>query len=137
MKKRLRQILSLLCIFALALGCVTTAALAEEQTEARIIAVQWEDGNSNVDQRPAFSVSYGEHTATLSAANQWKDEIQVKADDPGTWTCPTSLEGYSVVKSEVGPVTVLIIRPSKATTFQPVSASVVWEDGNNAKGARP
>ena len=79
MKKRLQQILSLLCILALAFGCVTTAALAEQQTEPRIIAVQWEDGSSPDDDRPEIAVAYSAtgFSATLNKANNWTAETLV------------------------------------------------------------
>ena len=91
MKKRLQQILSLLCILALALGCVTTAALAEQQTESRIIAVQWEDGSSPDDNRPEIAVAYSAagFSTTLNKANEWKAEVSVTAGTTGDWTWTT------------------------------------------------
>ncbi len=136
MKKRVRQVLSLLCILALAFGCLTTAAADGEQMEARIIAVQWEDGNGESASRPEISVSYGDYSATLNADNQWRDEISVPAGDKGEWTCPESLEGYSVTKVTEGNVTLLIVRPKNGATTN-VSASVIWMDEENAKGIRP
>ena len=65
MKKRVTQVLSLLCILALAFGCLTTAAADGEQMEARIIAVQWEGGNGESASRPEISVSYGAQASTV------------------------------------------------------------------------
>ena len=142
MKKRLRQILFLLCVLALAVGCISAAALAEgqtEQTEARIITVQWEDGSGDIASRPGIPVSYGAYSETLSAENQWSFECQVPVGDTGSWTYPASLEGYNVMKFQEGPVTVLVIRPRPVTVeLIPKTATVSWAgDADNAKGTRP
>ena len=53
MKKHLQRILSLLCVLALALGCV--CALAEDssvQYDDRIITVRWSDENNYDGIRP-------------------------------------------------------------------------------------
>lgn len=138
MKKRLQQILSLLCILALALGCVTTAALAEQQTESRIIAVQWEDGSSPDDNRPEIAVAYSAagFSTTLNKANEWKAEVSVTAGTTGDWTWTTP-DGYTVQANKVNDIaTVLTVRAKSAATTSE-SASVVWVDENNAKGVRP
>ena len=138
MKKRLQQILSLLCILALAFGCVTTAALAEQQTEPRIIAVQWEDGSSPDDNRPEIAVAYSAagFSTTLNKANEWKAEVSVTAGTTGDWTWTTP-DGYTVQANKVNDIaTVLTVRAKSAATTSE-SASVVWVDENNAKGVRP
>ncbi len=146
MKKRLQQILSLLCILALAFGCVTTAALAEQQTEPRIIAVQWEDGSSPDDDRPEIAVTYSAtgFSATLNKANNWTAETLVAEGTLGDWSFVTP-DGYTIQMTPIADnqgnngvktATVLTVRKKTVATTS-ASASVVWEDANNAKGVRP
>ena len=138
MKKRLQRILSLLCILALALGCVTTAALAEEEKEPRIVAVQWEDGSSMDDSRPEIEVTYSGtgFSTTLKKDNNWSAEISVPDKTGGDWSCAAP-KGYTVQVYKASEyATVLTVRKATVATISK-SASIVWDDGNNAKGIRP
>jgi len=83
MAKRLRQILSLLCILFLTLGSAIAAGSAEEQTEARIITTEWEDGSTESDDRPDISVKFGDREAKLTRDNGWSAEISVPAGTEG------------------------------------------------------
>ena len=139
MAKRLRQILSLLCILFLTLGSAIAAGSAEEQTEARIITTEWEDGSTESDDRPDISVKFGDREAKLTRDNGWSAEISVPAGTEGDWTF-TEPEGYQnrIQKVRVSDtVTILKIIAKSRAVIPSVSASVSWEDWGNAKGARP
>lgn len=138
MKERLQRILSLLCVLALALGCLSAAAVAEDskvQMEARIISVEWKDDNNYDGIRPAsVHVAYAGQTLTLSEANHWTGEVTVPAGTVADWTYDT-VAGYTATL-KTGDVSLLTYHHAVAPTIS-VSASVVWEDGNNAGGIRP
>ena len=135
MKKHLQLILALLCILALAFGI--TAALAEEETEARIIQIRWEDGD-NIDQiRPTGSI-----TATLAgvpvelnAANGWSGEAVVPVSTQNDAWSLSAVQYYACIL-EPGNITVAkyVYTPAPRSN---VIGSIVWEDDHNKKGIRP
>ncbi len=134
MKKHLQLILALLCVLALALGI--NAALAEEETEARIIQIRWEDGD-NIDQlRPTGTIeaALAGQKVELNAGNGWSGEAVVPAGTDNAWDLP-AVEYYSCVR-EPGSITVAryIYTPSPRIK---VVGSIVWNDNNNSKGIRP
>ena len=136
MKKRLRQILSLLCILSLVLGSACTGA-AEAQKEARIVMAVWEDGSSADDERPDISVSFNGTGRTLTKDNQWSASIEVDAGTQGDWTW-TAPEGYKIRSSRPdSTVTILTVTKEAAAVIPSLSAYVDWKDGKNAKGVRP
>ena len=140
MKKWLQRILSLLCILALTLGCVTAAALAEELKEAHIITVEWKDGDDSDGIRPEnLTASYGGQSVQLNAGNGWTGEVSVPAESNGSWTLETP-EKYTAAVGEEGKIAPNVtLATMHHAAVPPVSqeASVKWEDGNNAKGVRP
>ena len=140
MKKRLRQILSLLCVLALAFGCVTTAALAEStepQEDYHVIGIEWADDNNADKTRPTeIKAYYGNKDLTLSEANNWTGEI---LSVPGVWRlefdAPAGYNGPVQLPEENG---ITIVRISKSTVpTAPVTAWVEWEDADNSRKTRP
>lgn len=140
MKKRLRQILSLLCVLALAFGCVTTAALAEStetQEDYHVIGIEWADDNNADKTRPTeIKAYYGNKEITLSEANNWTGEI---LSAPGVWRlefdAPAGYNGPVQLPEENG---ITIVRISKSTVpTAPVTAWVKWEDADNSRKTRP
>ncbi len=141
MKKRLQRILSLLCAVALVLGCFT--AFAEEanvQKEARIISVEWKDGNDQDGIRPAsLAASLAGQSVTLSAENGWAGEVSVPVDTENAWSFATP-EGYTA-EVMAGVITIVVFHhavssPDEGPTTS-VTASVFWDDADNAAGLRP
>ena len=140
MKQRLLRILSILCILALACGCLTLSAFAEE--DIKLVTVLWEDDNNYDGLRPTsegVTISYGGTSVTLNEGNNWTGTITAVS---GTdWSIPT-VSGY--VKSESGAdgVKVVTYRLSKATsdgqgTETSYGATAKWADEGNAYGTRP
>ena len=138
MKQRLLRILSILCILALACGCLTLSAFAEE--DIKLVTVLWEDDNNYDALRPdSVDISYGGESVTLDKDNNWTGTITAVS---GTeWNIPT-VSGY--VKSESGAdgVKVVTYRLSKATsdgkgTETYFEATAEWADEENAYGTRP
>lgn len=140
MKKRLRQILSLLCVLALAFGCVTTAALAEsteQQEDYHVIGIEWSDDNNADNTRPTeIKANYGEKPPiTLSEANNWTGEI---LSAPGSWTLDFNTAGYDSPVQVSNKDGITIYRISKSTVpTAPVTAWVEWEDADNSRKTRP
>ena len=67
MKKRLQRILSILCVLALAIGCVSLAAFAEGADIVRIVSVEWADENNYDAKRPtSVEIKTGEQSVTLN-----------------------------------------------------------------------
>ena len=135
MKKHLQLILALLCILALALGI--NAALAEEETEARIIQISWEDGD-NIDQlRPTGTINawLAGQKVELNAGNGWSGEAVVPVSTENTGWTLDSVERYACVL-DPGSITVakLVYTPVPRS---PVTASIEWEDNHDAKKIRP
>ena len=87
MKKHLQRILSLLCVLALALGCV--CALAEDssvQYDDRIITVKWSDGNNYAGIRPDHvDASLAGQKTTLNEENDWTGVVSVPSDTENDW----------------------------------------------------
>ncbi len=132
MKKQLLKMISLLCVLALALGCVPLSASAEDTGEVRVILVEWKDENDYDGLRPErVTMSLGESTLELSAANNWTGELVGSAG--AEWTVQT-VNGYAVSVEE-GDITVVTYRHGvQKTAF---SAKAVWNDGDNEKNVRP
>lgn len=141
MKKRLRQILSLLCVLALAFGCVTTAALAEStepQEDYHVIGIEWSDDNNADNTRPTeIKAYYGDKEITLSEANNWTGEILSVPDSRG-WTLGFNTAGYDSPVQVSNKDGITIYRISKSTVpTAPVTAWVEWEDADNSRKTRP
>ena len=79
MKKQLAKLLSLLCVLALATGCLAGAALAEDTPkESRIITVEWLDNNNEDGLRPDSRTATLNNTpVTLNSGNGWTGEVLV------------------------------------------------------------
>ena len=137
MKVRLHRILSLLCVLALALGCLGASALAEDpQNELRVITVKWQD-DDNYDQiRPTALNAYlaGEKT-TLNEDNGWTGQVSVPKGTGNDWTFD-AVDGYtSVLAKDV--ISTATFSHAVAPLI-PVSAFVEWpDDSDNAKKTRP
>ena len=135
MKKQLRLILSLLCILALTLGCVTTAATAEEQKDARIICVEWKDSNNYDGIRPPeLTVSLAGEVCTLNEANNWSGEVSVPHSTGNDWQYQAPA-GYSATLSKDDSSVLTLVHQLAPLVSK--SASVTWDDGDNARKTRP
>ena len=139
MKKRLRQILSLLCVLALAFGCVTTAALAEStepQEDYHVIGIEWSDDNNADKTRPdQITAYYGNKEITLSEANNWTGEI---LSVPGVWRLEFDTAGYDSPVQVSNKDGITIYRISKKTVpTVSKTAEVVWEPADNSRKTRP
>ena len=137
MKKHLQRILSLLCVLAMALG--TVSALAEDpsvQYEARVITVVWDDGDNYDGIRPeSIDMTLGDQTVTLNEKNEWGGEVSVPSGTAfNAWVFETP-EKYTE-SSEFGSVTVIKFRHPVAPLIS-VSATVAWDDSDNAGKIRP
>ncbi len=134
MKKHLQRIMSLLCVLALALGCV--CALAEEiQYEDRIITAKWMDGDNYDGVRPESVNAYlAGQKATLNEENGWTGVVSVPADTDNEWTYD-SVEGYAATLSKDAVSVVTFNRPVAPAIS--VSATVAWDDSDNAGKIRP
>ena len=131
MKKRLRQILSLLCVLALAFGCVTTAALAEStetQEDYHVIGIEWADDNNADKTRPdQITAHYGDKLPiTLSEANNWTGEI---LSAPGSWELDFNTAGYDSPVQVSNKDGITIYRISKKTV--PTAPVTAWVAARN------
>ena len=137
MKKHLHRILSLLCVLALVFG--TVSVLAEEETEARIITVKWEDGDNYDKIRPDHvnaSLAGQEAKPTPTEDNGWTGEVTVPVGTGNDWTFDKP-EGYTATLSPAKDgITVLTFYHAVAPTITR-TGKVSWDDDNNAKKARP
>ena len=139
MKKRLRQILSLLCVLALAFGCVTTAALAEStepQEDYHVIGIEWADDNNADKTRPTeIKAYYGDKEITLSGPD-WTGEI---LSGPGSWKLGFDTPGYNdpVQIPEENGITIYRISKKTTPTVDRIPAEVKWEGDDAYKGIRP
>lgn len=133
MKSRLQRILSVLCVLAMLAGCMALPAFAEEADPVgRAIVVEWVDQDNYEGLRPAaVDVSIGGAAATLNEANGWTAERTVAPD--AEWTIP-DVAGYEKKSSGKEVVTVTYTHVPATTS---ASASVVWNDKENAAGLRP
>lgn len=136
MRNRLARILSLLCVLALAMGCLISGAVAEEtQMESRIVIVEWKDGDNYDGIRPAsVSVSLAGQSLTLSEANSWAGEVTVPKGTGNEWSFTAPDKYTATVKA--GDITVITFHHAAGATAA-VSASVVWSDDDNAAKIRP
>ena len=93
MKKRLQRILSILCVLALAIGCVSLAAFAEGTDTVRIISVEWADEDDYDALRPgSVTIKTGEQSVTLKAEDNWTAVVNGPA---GVKWEPEAVEGYT------------------------------------------
>lgn len=125
MKERLWRIVSVLCVLAVALGCLSCGAA--EQQNYGIVTINWQDENNADGIRPA-SVTIG--GAILTAENGWTGIGNVpvaSTPDLGHYSA-----GTISVNGDITTVT-YVHRVEKRT----VTPQVVWQDENNAKGIRP
>ena len=136
MKKHLQRILAVLCVLALALGCVH--ALAEDssvQYEDRVITVKWMDGDNYDGVRPdSVDAFLAGQKATLNEENGWTGVVSVPAGTDNEWNYD-GVEGYAATLSK-DDVSVLTYSRTIAPTIS-VSATVAWEDSDNAGKIRP
>ena len=132
MKRKLRQIVSILCLLALAFGCTLHVSMAEDGDVTRVITAEWADENNYDGLRPGeLQVKLGDATAVLNSANNWTAAVTAPAD--AEWTIPEE-EGYH--RTVYGTDTVRVVYVHTVTKA-PVTASVVWNDSDNAGGIRP
>ena len=134
MKSRLQRILSVLCVLAMLAGCMAVTAFAEEPDPVgRAIVVEWNDQDNYDGLRPAYVNAFidGE-TVRLSEENSWTAVRTVRPDSE--WQIEEEFEGYEckIVGNEV--VTVTYTHVPATTSF---TATIVWEDNDNALGLRP
>ena len=136
MKKHFQRILAVLCVLALALGCVH--ALAEDssvQYEDRVITVKWMDGDNYDGVRPdSVDAFLAGQKATLNEENGWTGVVSVPAGTDNEWNYD-GVEGYAATLSK-DDVSVLTYSRAIAPTIS-VSATVAWEDSDNAGKIRP
>ena len=134
MKQRLLRILSVLCILALACGCLTLSAFAEDTKVTKVITVLWEDDDNYEGQRPdSVEMSIGGETVVLKP-DSWTGEATVAAD--AAWTvADLSSRGYFASTPTGTDVTVVKYTHNVQTIN--ARAYVVWDDNNNAAGLRP
>ena len=137
MKKHLQRILALLCVLAMTFG--TAGALAEEQTETRIIVIQWQDSNNYDGLRPdALPVSLAgvDANPVPSEANGWTSQVSVPASTAeDAWVIGAELSGYECTP-DYGKTTTLILSHAVRPTVS-VAGTVVWEDSDNIGKIRP
>lgn len=131
MKQRLLRILSILCILALACGCLTLPAFADD--DVKLVTIKWDDDNNYDGLRPEtdITVSYGGTAVQLNEANNWTNAITAKS---GTqWVIP-DVSGYTTSANGTDVMVVTYLLP-QATTFY--EATVTWQDDENSNGLRP
>ena len=130
MKERLWRIVSVLCVLAMALGCLACGA-AEQTQQYGIVTINWQDENDADGIRPG-SVTIG--GAELKADNGWTGIVAL----PLASTDVPSLQQFHYSDGTIsvnGDITTVTYVHSPATRI--VKPRVVWEDENNAKGIRP
>lgn len=141
MKNHLQRLLSLLCVLALVLGCVS--AYAESQTtvqyETRVLTTEWDDDN-NIDKlRTSFTATYSDgKTYDLTEANGWTAEASVPAGTADVWevNAPTGYTKAVTASSTMpGVSTVRLSHDGPSTTTVP--GEIVWDDDDDAGKIRP
>ena len=133
MKSRLQRILSVLCVLAMLAGCIALTAFAESADPvSRAIVVEWVDQDNYEGIRPAsVDMIIDGQTVQLTEANGWTAETKVA---PGSeWQIP-DVQDYEKKFTGNEVVTVTYTHVPATTSF---TASVVWEDNNNAAELRP
>lgn len=139
MKQRLLRILSILCILALACGCLTLSAFADD--DIRLITLEWDDENDYQGIRPSTATAtLAGQTVTLEAKTGWTGTVTVPEGTSNNWTCDagTDYTFSAPVTDSNGNISVLtgrLVHPVKKTIEQ--SATVTWFDDNNAAKIRP
>ena len=93
MKKRLQQILSILCVLMLLTGCLVVAASADEPNTIRVITARWDDEEDYEGLRPKGDIimSINNTDVHLNAGNEWTGSAEAPAS--AEWTYAT-VEGY-------------------------------------------
>ena len=135
MKKRLQQILSILCVLMLVTGCLVVAASADEPNTIRVITARWDDEDDYEGLRPKGDIimSINNTDVHLNAGNEWTGSAEAPAS--AEWTYAT-VEGYDAPSvSGTSDVKVVTYRHKVETTF--VQPSAVWNDGGDKYGLRP
>lgn len=135
MKHGLNRFLSILCVFALVLGCVSIHAAAEDaetvENATRVITVEWQDEDDYDKLRPgSVSVSLGDVPAVLNGSNSWTAVVEAPAG--AAWSIP-DYTGYR--KTVTGADTVLV-RYEHDVEKASVPAAVKWND-EHAPDIRP
>ena len=132
MKRRMQQILSILCVLALMIGCVSFVSLAEGAEEIRIVCVEWDDENNYDKLRDAVEITCeGTKKAVLNADNNWASEMLVPA---GAELAASEVAGYGKpVWNSDGTIVTYTHQVKKDT----VTGEVTWNDSENAAGIRP
>ena len=131
MKERLRRILSVFCVLALVLGCMTATALSDGIT--KIVTVVWNDSNDAEGLRPSqVKAEFGDASQNLSATDGWTAVLETESDNP-TLSIDVPA-GYT--KEETGDDVVKVTLTHALRTTN-ATAAVVWDDNENAKGVRP
>ena len=133
MKSRLQRILSVLCVLAMLAGCMALTAFAESADPvSRAIVIEWVDQDNYEGIRPASVDAYIDgQTVQLTEANGWTAETKVT---PGSEWQIGDVVGYEKKSTGNEVVTVTLTHVPATTSF---TASVVWEDNNNAAELRP
>ena len=92
MKRKLQRIVSVVCAFALMIGCGVCSSMAEgTDNVTRYITVEWADEDNYDNLRKDVSVSLGGQTVVLNAANSWTGEASAPAGSE--WEIP-DVAGY-------------------------------------------
>ncbi|MCR5296212.1 MAG: Cna B-type domain-containing protein [Clostridiales bacterium] len=133
MKHGLHRFLSILCVFALVLGCVCIPAAAEDSENVlRVVTVQWQDEDNYDNIRPGtVDLKLGDVPVSLSAAGSWTAEVAAPAD--AAWSVP-DYEGYTKVTTGTTALAITYTHEVKRTFAR---ATVAWADADNAAGLRP
>ena len=135
MKERLQRILSVLCVLALALGCMSVSALAEN---LKVVTVIWNDGNDAEGLRPA---SLGVHLGTadpvtLNEDNGWITYLS--GEDGSALVVDDVPQGYvKTVSDEDQDIIRVTMTHVPRYVEGGVTAKVEWVDDGNKKHVRP
>lgn len=140
MKQRLLRILSVLCILALACGCLTLSAFAEEEKVTKVITVLWEDDDNYEGQRPdSLTMNFGGKSVVLKP-DSWTGEVTVDqsvAEVPGAAWSVEDLRGRGYSTLGASGTDVAVVKYTYQVSTINARAYVVWDDNNNAAGLRP
>ena len=138
MNKHLQRILCLLCVLAMVFSTVCALAESSDQnkpTESRVITVVWEDGNDYDGYRPeSLDATLGGKTVTLNKDNGWTGAVEVDADTDNNWTYTKPTEYAASMDSDK--LSTLKLFHAVAEPID-VSATVVWDDSDDAGKIRP
>lgn len=138
MKARFQRILSLFCALALVLGCAGVSAIADNYTqeETRVLSLEWKDDNDYDKLRPAkVDASLAGQSVTLTAPG-WTGEVTVPAGTTGDWAIAVPAGYTQGTPSTANGITVISLSHAVAPLIS-VSASVTWQDGDDAGKIRP